>query len=115
NEYINDLLISQSSHGCVSFFLGQCFPRLSSRLAIHHPLFLYCLRRVAMYPWYTGVQLTHAPGRRAWGVLFGLSPGSSLLHTPLRCLQSPANTSSLRSLTSESEALDVAATTDYCI
>jgi hypothetical protein len=38
-------------------------------LANRRRLFLYCIRRVAMYPLAQGVQLTRAPGLGAWGFL----------------------------------------------
>ena len=39
---------------------------------MHHPLFLYYIHRVAIYPSSKGVQLTRALGRRAWGFSFVL-------------------------------------------
>jgi hypothetical protein len=64
------------------------------RLAIHHRLFLYCLHRVARYPPYTGVQLTRALGRGAWGFSFFLtvrlfSTRNALLQLSHEVLDSP--------------------------
>jgi hypothetical protein len=54
-------------------FVGVIRTAAYRHLAILWRLLLYYIRRVMMYPFVQGVQLTRALGRRAWGVSLFLS------------------------------------------